>query len=169
MTIPPGSPKGRDAREVFLSTVPIASCTRLFYILDKENRVPVRRFLMRPFARPLALTMMLLFCAAATAQDANVLFQGNIRLPRDITFGDETLARGSYQLALTEAEGETWFVLSKSGKEVSKDIAIEWPAKELPTTGMQSEILPGDTGAEYFRVRVRKGNSVYFIHYKIKA
>ncbi len=124
---------------------------------------------MRQFAKPLALTVMLLFCAIATAQEANVLFKGNIRLPRDIDFGDDTLARGSYQLALTEAEGEAWFVLSKSGKEVSKDIAIEWPAKELPTQGMQSEILPGDSGSEYFRVRVRKGNSVYFIHYLIKA
>ena len=124
---------------------------------------------MRQFAKPLALTMMLLFCAVATAQDANVLFKGNIRLPKDVTFGDDTLARGTYQLSLTEAEGEAWFVLSKSGKEVSKDIAIVWPAKELPTSGMQSEILPGDSGAEYFRVRVRKGDSVYFIHYKIKA
>ncbi len=124
---------------------------------------------MRQFAKPLALTVMLLFCAIATAQEANVLFKGNIRLPRDIDFGDDTLARGSYQLALTEAKGEAWFVLSKSGKEVSKDIAIEWPAKELPTQGMQSEILPGDSGSEYFRVRVRKGNSVYFIHYLIKA
>ena len=124
---------------------------------------------MRPFAKPLALTMMLLFCAVVAAQDANVLFKGTVRLPKDIAFGDETLARGSYQISLTEAEGEAWFVLSKSGKEVSKDIAIEWPAKELPTTGIQSEILPGDSGAEYFRVRVRKGNSVYFIHYKIKA
>jgi hypothetical protein len=124
---------------------------------------------MRQFAKPLALTVMLLFCAIATAQEANVLFKGNIRLPRDIDFGDDTLARGGYQLALTEAEGEAWFVLSKSGKEVSKDIAIEWPAKELPTQGMQSEILPGDSGSEYFRVRVRKGNSVYFIHYLIKA
>ena len=124
---------------------------------------------MRKFAKPLALMLMLLFCAVATAQDANVLFTGNVRLPRDIAFGDDTLARGSYQIALTEAEGEAWFVLTKSGKEVSKDIAIEWPAKELPTTGMQSEILPGDSGSEFFRVRVRKGNSVYFIHYKIKA
>ena len=152
-----------------MSTVTIAKFTRLFYIVDQENRVPVRRFLMRQFAKPFALTVMLLFCAVATAQDANVLFKGDVRLPRDIDFSDHTLARGSYQLVLTEAEGEGWFVLSKSGKEVSKDIAIEWPAKELPTQGMQSEILPGDSGAEFFRVRVRKGDSVYFIHYLIKG
>jgi hypothetical protein len=121
---------------------------------------------MRQFAKPLALMGMLLFSALAAAQEANVLYQGSIRLPRDIDFGDHTVARGSYQIALTEAEGEAWFVLSKSGKEVSKDVAIEWPAKELPTQGMQSEILKG---GEYFRVRVRKGNSVYFIHYLIKG
>ena len=124
---------------------------------------------MRQFPRPLALTLMLLFCAVATAQEANVLFKGNVRLPRAVDFGEHTIARGSYQLALTEASGEAWFLLSKSGKEVSKDVAIEWPAKELPTQGMQSEILPDDSGAEFFRVRVRKGNSVYFIHYLIKG
>ena len=123
---------------------------------------------MRQFAKPLALTVVLLFCAVATAQDANVLFKGNIRLPRDINFDDHTLARGTYQLVLTEAEGEAWFVLSKSGKEW-RDIAIEWPVKELPTQGIQSEIIPGETGGEYVRVRVRKGDSVYFIHYLIKA
>ena len=121
---------------------------------------------MRPFAKPLALMGMLLFSALAAAQEGHVLYQGTIRLPRDIDFGEQTVARGSYQIALTESEGEAWFVLSKSGKEVSKDVAIEWPAKELPTQGMQSEILKG---GEYFRVRVRKGNSVYLIHYLIKG
>ncbi len=117
-------------------------------------------------AKPLALVFTLLVAALAVAQEGNVLYQGNINLPRNIDFGDQTVARGSYQIALTEANGDTWFVLSKSSQEVSRDLAIEWPANELPTQGMQAEIL---TGAEYFRVRVRHGSSVYFIHYLIEG
>lgn len=118
-------------------------------------------------AKPLALVSLLLVAALSAtvaAQEGNVLYQGNINVPRDIQFGDQTVARGSYQIALTQAEGDVWFVLSKSGQEVSRDLAIEWPANELPTQGMQSEIL---AGGEYFRVRVRQGSSVYFIHYLI--
>ena len=120
--------------------------------------------------KPLALVFTLLVAAFAVAQEGNVLYQGNINLPRNVDFGDETLARGSYQIALTEADGDTWFVLSKSGQEVSRDLAIEWPANELPTQGMQSEILSGGVaGGEFFRVRVRHGSSVYFIHYLIEG
>jgi hypothetical protein len=115
-------------------------------------------------AKALALVFTLSVAALAVAQEGNVLYQGNINLPRDIKFGDQTVARGSYQIALTEADGDSWFVLSKSGQEVSRDLAIVWPANELPTQGMQSEIL---AGGEYFRVRVRHGSSVYFIHYLI--
>jgi len=118
-------------------------------------------------AKPLALVSLLLVAALSAtvaAQEGNVLYQGNINVPRDIQFGDQTVARGSYQIALTQAEGDVWFVLSKSGQEVSRDLAIEWPANELPTEGMQSEIL---AGGEYFRVRARQGSSVYFIHYLI--
>jgi hypothetical protein len=114
--------------------------------------------------KSLALVFMLSIAALAVAQEGNVLYQGNVNLPRDVKFGDQTVARGSYQIALTEADGDTWFVLRKSGQEVSRDLAIEWPANELPTEGMQSEIL---AGGEYFRVRVRQGSSVYFIHYLI--
>ena len=125
---------------------------------------------MLKLAKPLALVLTLLVAALAVAQDGNVLFQGNINLPRNIDFGDETLTRGSYQIALTESAGDTWFVLSKSGQEVSSDLAIEWPANELPTQGMQSEILSGGVaGGEFFRVRVRQGSSVYFIHYLIEG
>ena len=116
-------------------------------------------------AKSLALVFMLLVAAVALAQQGNVLYQGNINLPRNIDFGDKTVARGSYQITLTEADDGTWFVLNKSGQEVSRDIAIEWPVNELPTQGMQSEIL---IGGDYFRVRVRHGNSVYFIHYLIE-
>ena len=119
---------------------------------------------MSKLSKVLALVFVLSVAALAVAQQGNVLYQGNVNLPRDIKFGDQTVARGSYQIALTEADGDTWFVLSKSGQEVSRDLAIEWPANELPTQGMQSEILEG---GEYFRLRVRHGNSVYFIHYLI--
>ena len=121
---------------------------------------------MRTFANFLALVGALLFSALAVAQEGNVLYQGNVNIPRDIAFGEQTVARGSCQIALTEMGGETWFVLSKSGQEVSRDLAIEWPASELPTQGMQSEILKD---GEYYRVRVRRGDSVYFIHYLIKG
>ena len=117
-------------------------------------------------AKSLVLVCTLLFGALAVAQEEDVLYQGTINLPRDVRFGDETVARGSYQIALTEADGDTWFVLSRSGQEVSRDLAIEWPANELPTQGMQSEIL---AGGEYFRVRVRQDSSVYFIHYLIQG
>lgn len=121
---------------------------------------------MRHLVRSLALVVSCLLAASAIAQEGKVLYQRNIRIPRDATFGEETLRRGSYRLALTEIDGEKWFVLSKAGREVARDLAIEMPVGEIPTQGLQAEILKGE---EYYRVRVRQGDKVYLIHFLLKG
>jgi hypothetical protein len=121
---------------------------------------------MRRFAKGMALMGLLLFSTSALAQEGNVLSQQNIRLPRDMDFGGQTLARGTYQVTLTEVDGEEWFVLKKGGTEAARDLAIKLPAKELPTQGWKAEFL---TRGEYYRVRVRKDDTVYVIHFLIKG
>lgn len=121
---------------------------------------------MRHLAKPLALLALLMFAAPATAQEGKVLFERNITIPRDFVFGDQTLQRGTYRLALTEIDSEKWFVLSKSGQEVGRDLALDLPLKEIPTQGFQAELLKG---GEYYRARVRQGDTVYLIHFLVEG
>jgi len=120
---------------------------------------------MRHLKTKLTLAVLLLSGALAAAQDKVVTAQ-SINLPSDCVFGDTTLAKGSYRLALTEVGSEKWFVLSKTGKEIARDVAIELPASELPTQGFKSEILKGK---EYYRVRVGRGDKVYVVHFLVKG
>jgi hypothetical protein len=110
--------------------------------------------------------VVFLLAASALAQEGQVLLERTVSLPRDASFGDETLGRGSYRIALTDISGEKWFVISKGGQEVARDVAIELPASELPTQGLQAEVLKGE---EYYRVRVRQGDSVYLIHFLLRG
>ena len=121
---------------------------------------------MRHLTKSLVVLGLVFFAAALYAQEGKVLVERNITIPRDSTFGDQTLARGSYRVALTDIDGEKWFVIKKSGKEVARDVAIEMPNKEVPTTGLKAEILKGE---EYYRVRVRQGDKVYLIHFLLKG
>jgi hypothetical protein len=114
----------------------------------------------------LSLAALLLVSATVTGQGEKVLSASSFQLPQDCVFGDSTLARGSYRVALTEVGGEMWFVVSKGGKEVARDVAIELPASELPTQGMRGELLKGN---EYYRVRAGRGDKVYLVHFLIKG
>jgi hypothetical protein len=100
------------------------------------------------------------------AQEGKVIVERSITIPRDATFGDETLSRGSYRIALTDVDGEMWFVVKKSGKEVARDVSIEMENKDVPTSGVKAEVLKGE---EYYRVRVRRGDKVYLIHFLLKG
>jgi len=121
---------------------------------------------MRRLTKPLLLLALALVATTAFSQEGKVLIERTIRIPRDATFGDETLSRGSYRIALTDINGEKWFILKKGGKEVARDVAIEMPAKEVPTSGLKAEVLKG---YEYYRVRVRQRDKVYLIHFLLKG
>jgi hypothetical protein len=121
---------------------------------------------MRTKSIGLAVASGLLFVAMALGQEGKVLVARSITLPSDCSFGDATLAKGTYRIALTEVGTEKWFVLSKAGKEVARDIAVELPSSELPTTGLRAEMLKGN---EYFRVRVGQGGKVYLVHFLLKG
>jgi hypothetical protein len=121
---------------------------------------------MRTKSIGLAVASGLLFAAMALGQEGKVLVARSITLPSDCSFGDATLAKGTYRIALTEVGTEKWFVLSKAGKEVARDIAVELPSSELPTTGLRAEMLKGN---EYFRVRVGQGGKVYLVHFLLKG
>jgi len=121
---------------------------------------------MRHFVKPLVFSVVVLFAASALGQEGKVLLERNITLPRDATFGDETLGRGSYRIALTDINGEKWFVISKGETEVARDVALELPATELPTQGLKAEILRGE---EYYRVRVRQADKVYLLHFLLRS
>ncbi len=114
----------------------------------------------------LGLAAALLFAATVFAQEGKVLVARSIALPSECSFGDTTLAKGTYRIALTEVGAEKWFVLSKAGKELARDVAIELPSTELPTQGVKSELLKGK---EYFRVRVGRGDKVYLVHFLLKG
>ncbi len=121
---------------------------------------------MRHLAKPIVFLGLAVLTVAAMAQEGNVLVEQTVTIPRDATFGDETLGRGSYVIALTDISGEMWFVIKKSGKEVARDVAIEMPSRDVPTQGVQAEVLRGE---EYYRVRVRRGDKVYLIHFLLKG
>jgi len=121
---------------------------------------------MRSKPIPLCLASGLLFAATLFGQEGKVLVARSIALPSECSFGDTTLAQGTYRIALTEVGAEKWFVLSKAGKEIARDVAIELPATELPTQGLKSELLKGK---EYFRVRVGRGDKVYLVHFLLKG
>lgn len=121
---------------------------------------------MRHLAKPIVLFGLALLAAVALAQEGTVLVEQTVTLPRNATFGDETLARGSYRIALTDIDGEIWFVIKKSGQEVARDVAIEIPSRDLPTQGLQAEVLRGE---EYYRVRVRRGDKVYLMHFLLEG
>lgn len=113
------------------------------------------------------LSFVFIVCATvAFAQQGEVLVERTITLPREATFGDQTLTRGSYRIALTDIDGEKWFVLKKGDQEVARDVAIEMPVEEIPTQGLKAEILKG---YEYYRVRVRQKDKVYLIHFLLKG
>ena len=54
---------------------------------------------MRQLAKPLVLFGLVLFAATAFAQEGKVLIERTVSIPRDATFGEETLSRGSYRIA----------------------------------------------------------------------
>ena len=117
------------------------------------------------FSKVILVLALLFLTATVFAQEGNVVLEQNVLIPRDASFGDETLSRGTYRMSLTEISGEMWFVVKKGDQEVARDIAIELPASELPTQGLKTEILKGE---EYFRVRVRRGDKVYLVHFLLK-
>ncbi len=121
---------------------------------------------MRHLVKLLAFLVVVLFTASALGQEGQVLFERTISIPRDATFGAETLSRGSYRIALTDINGEKWFIISKGETEVARDVALELPVTELPTQGMKAEILRGE---EYYRVRVRQADKVYLLHFLLRS
>jgi hypothetical protein len=121
---------------------------------------------MRHLTKASIVIVLAVIAATTFAQEGKVIVERSINIPRDATFGDETLSRGSYRIALTDINGEMWFVLKKGGEEVARDVAIVMPAADIPTQGMKAEILKGD---EYYRVRVRHGDKVYLIHFLLKG
>ena len=121
---------------------------------------------MRHLAKPLVFLVLVFLVVPAMAQEGKVIVERSITIPRDATFGDETLSRGSYRIALTDVDGEMWFVVKKSGKEVARDVSIEMENKDVPTSGVKAEVLKGE---EYYRVRVRRGDKVYLIHFLLKG
>jgi hypothetical protein len=121
---------------------------------------------MRHTIKTLVVVLVVLFAAISYAQEGDVILERSIQLPRDADFGGQTLSRGAYRIALTDINGEKWFIIKKAGKEVARDIAIEMPAADIPTQGLKAEILKGD---EYYRVRVRQGDKVYLIHFLLKG
>ena len=120
---------------------------------------------MRHLTKTLVIVFVVLFTAISFAQEGNVIVERSVRIPRDASFGDETLKSGSYRIALTDINGEKWFIIKKAGKEVARDMAIEMPAADIPTQGLKAEVLKGN---EYYRVRVRQGDKVYLIHFLLK-
>ena len=121
---------------------------------------------MSRLTKSLSLFVLVLLATSAFAQEGKVVIERTITLPREATFGEETLNRGSYRLALTDVDGEMWFVLKKGGEEIARDVAIEMPAQEIPTQGVKAEVLKG---YEYYRVRVRQKDKVYLIHFLLKG
>ena len=120
---------------------------------------------MRHLAKPLIFLVLVFLVVPVMAQEGKVIVERSITIPRDATFGNETLSRGSYRIALTDINSEMWFVVKKSGKEVARDVSIEMENKDVPTSGVKAEILKGE---EYYRVRVRRGDKVYLIHFLLK-
>ena len=121
---------------------------------------------MRHLAKPMIFLALVFLVVPAMAQEGKVIVERSITIPRDATFGNETLSRGSYRIALTDINSEMWFVVKKSGKEVARDVSIEMENKDVPTSGVKAEILKGE---EYYRVRVRRGDKVYLIHFLLKG
>jgi hypothetical protein len=121
---------------------------------------------MRHLAKPLICLVLVFLVVPVMAQEGKVIVERSITIPRDATFGNETLSRGSYRIALTDISGEMWFVVKKSGEEVARDVSIEMDNKDVPTSGVKAEILKGE---EYYRVRVRRGDKVYLIHFLLKG
>jgi len=121
---------------------------------------------MRPITKTLSVAFALLFSATTFAQAGKVLLERSVTIPRDATFGNETLSRGSYRIALTEVDGDMWFVVKKGGEEVARDVAIVLPNDEIPTQGLKAEVLKGE---EYYRVRVRQGDKVYLMYFLLKG
>ncbi len=120
---------------------------------------------MRHLAKPLIFLVLVFLVVPVMAQEGKVIVERSITIPRDATFGNETLSRGSYRIALTDINSEMWFVVKKSGKEVARDVSIEMENKDVPTSGVKAEILKGE---EYYRIRVRRGDKVYLIHFLLK-
>ena len=120
---------------------------------------------MRHLAKPLIFLVLVFLVVPVMAQEGKVIVERSITIPRDAAFGNETLSRGSYRIALTDINGEMWFVVKKSGEEVARDVSIEMENKDVPTSGVKAEILKGE---EYYRVRVRRGDKVYLIHFLLK-
>ena len=121
---------------------------------------------MRHVAKAVLFVAIVCLVSTASAQEGKVLVERGFNLPRDASFGDQALGRGSYRIALTDINGEKWFVIKKGGKEVARDVAIEMPSSEIPTQGLKAEILKGE---EYYRVRLRQGDKVYLIHFLLKG
>ncbi len=121
---------------------------------------------MRHLAKAIVLFGWVLLATAAVAQEGTVIIERTVTLPRDATFGDETLGRGSYRIALTDIDGEMWFVIKKGGKEVGRDVVIELPSREVPTEGIQGVVLKGE---EYYRVAARRGDKVYLLYFLLKG
>ncbi len=121
---------------------------------------------MRHLAKAIVFVGLVLLATAAVAQEGTVIIERTVTIPRDATFGDEPLGRGSYRIALTDVGGEMWFVIKKGGNEVGRDVAIELPSKEVPTEGIQGVVLKGE---EYYRIAARRGDKVYLIYFLLKG
>jgi hypothetical protein len=121
---------------------------------------------MRHLAKPLLFLVLVFLVVPVMAQEGKVIVERSITIPRDATFGNETLSRGTYSIELTDINNEMWFVVKKGGEEVARDISIEMDNKDVPTSGVKAEILKGE---EYYRVRVRRGDKVYLIHFLLKG
>ena len=87
---------------------------------------------MRLFAKPIVFLGLALFAVAAVAQEGSVLAERNVTLPRDATFGNETLARGSYRISLNDVNDteSAPYILEGAGQNALK-IYFESEANKL--------------------------------------
>jgi hypothetical protein len=135
------------------------------FLPESLTHHPVLRSIVRALTL-LVLTLVLILLAFSAASADQVVFQTDIQVPRTAVLGDQTLSPGSYRLVLLRTEEGTWFTLSRQGKEIARDMTVVIPAREHPIEGVKAEILKGN---EYFRIRIREADQVYFVHLLLQS
>lgn len=87
---------------------------------------------------------------------------GNYRIPARVDFAGKTIEPGSYAVAIVDGQEGPYIQLSKGGEVVQKDLAIVIPARG--TVSRPQVQIAKVAGQEFYRIRIRSGDSWYYAY-----
>jgi hypothetical protein len=90
---------------------------------------------------------------------------GNYKIPARVEFAGKAIEPGTYGISIVDGQEGPYIQLSKGGEAVQKDLAIVIPARG--TVNRPQVQIAKVVGQEFYRIRIRSGDSWYYAYMPI--